>query len=408
MRDRRWGILDVGTDQLVKFTIARWEHQICGPDHRPLPREGPDALAGPLFAPASGEHAALAFERLHHESPVVGDVDLGTRQEGDVRVALVVDGQEILNYGRQSIPSFVPGHRLNSGAFGCMGVGLPFGVGAKVAKPDAQVLVLHGDGSFGINAMEIDTAVRHRVPVVVRQRCILERIELNLAWPWRLENYPEAWVATRIGTLYWNSVYISTVSMVLTVAISALAGYGLGRLEVPGQPYVFALILIGLTIPLQIALIPLFVNLRALGLMNTPLALIGPYTAFGLAFGTYIMKAFFEELPRELEEAARIDGASDARIFWQIMLPLTRPALATISIFLFLQNWNEFLFALTFVRSESLRTLPVGLAFFVEQERVDHGAIMAASLLFTLPVVVFFLFVHKRLTTGLVAGAVKG
>ena len=80
---------------------------------------------------------------------------------------LVVDGQEILNFGRQSIPTYVPGHRLNSGAFGCMGVGLPFGVGAKVAKPDAQVLVLHGDGSFGINAMEIDTAVRHRIPVVV-------------------------------------------------------------------------------------------------------------------------------------------------------------------------------------------------------------------------------------------------
>src|SRR5207247_3928240 len=80
---------------------------------------------------------------------------------------LVVDGQEILNYGRQAIPTYVPGHRLNSGAFGCMGVGLPFGVGAKVAKPDTQVLVLHGDGSYGMNAMEIDTAVRHRIPIVV-------------------------------------------------------------------------------------------------------------------------------------------------------------------------------------------------------------------------------------------------
>ena len=92
--------------------------------------------------------------------------------------------------------------------------------------------------------------------------------------------------------------------------------------------------------------------------MNTPLALIGPYTAFGLAFGTYIMKGFFEGLPRELEEAARIDGAGEFRIFWQIMLPLTRPALATISIFLFLQNWNEFLFALTFITEGAMRTLP--------------------------------------------------
>jgi ABC-type glycerol-3-phosphate transport system permease component len=229
-----------------------------------------------------------------------------------------------------------------------------------------------------------------------------------VAWPWRLANYPEAWVATRIGRLYWNSVYISTVSMVVTVAISALAGYGLGRLEFPGKPYVFALILIGLTIPLQIALIPLFVNLRTLGLMNTPLALIGPYTAFGLAFGTYIMKGFFEELPRELEEAARIDGASDFRIFWQIMLPLTRPALATISIFLFLQNWNEFLFALTFVTENSMRTLPTGIYALISSEFYgNYGLLAAALVLFSLPVLVLYFIFQQQFIEGLTAGALK-
>ena len=229
-----------------------------------------------------------------------------------------------------------------------------------------------------------------------------------LAWPWRLENYPEAWVATKIGTLYWNSVYISTVSTLLTVAISALAGYGLGRLEFPGKAYVFALILIGLTIPLQIALIPLFVNLRALGLMNTPLALIGPYTAFGLAFGTYIMKAFFEELPRELEEAARIDGASDARIFWQIMLPLTRPDLATISIFLFLQNWNEFLFALTFITESAMRTLPTGIYALLSNEFYgNYGLLAAALVLFSLPVLVLYFIFQQQFIEGLTAGALK-
>lgn len=229
-----------------------------------------------------------------------------------------------------------------------------------------------------------------------------------LAWPWRLENYPEAWVATKIGTLYWNSVYISTVSTLLTVTVSALAGYGLGRLEFPGKPYVFGLVLIGLTIPLQIALIPLFVNLRALGLMNTPLALIGPYTAFGLAFGTYIMKAFFEELPRELEEAARIDGANDARIFWQIMLPLTRPALATISIFLFLQNWNEFLFALTFITESSMRTLPTGIYALLSNEFYgNYGLLAAALVLFSLPVLVLYFIFQQQFIEGLTAGALK-
>lgn len=229
-----------------------------------------------------------------------------------------------------------------------------------------------------------------------------------IAWPWRLANYPEAWVATRIGTLYWNSIYISTVSMLVTVAISALAGYGLGRLEFIGKPYVYALILIGLTIPLQIALIPLFVNLRWLGLMNTPLALIGPYTAFGLAFGTYIMKAFFEELPRELEEAARIDGATDFRIFWQIMLPLTRPALATISIFLFLQNWNEFLFALTFITENSMRTLPTGIYTLISSEFYgNYGLLAAALVLFSLPVLILYFVFQQQFIEGLTAGALK-
>lgn len=229
-----------------------------------------------------------------------------------------------------------------------------------------------------------------------------------VAWPWRLANYPEAWVKTQIGTLYWNSIYISTVSMVVTVILSALAGYGLGRLDFFGKRFVFALILIGLTIPLQIALIPLFVNLRTFGLMNTPLALIGPYTAFGLAFGTYIMKGFFEELPRELEEAARIDGASDGRIFWQIMLPLTRPALATISIFLFLQNWNEFLFALTFITESARRTLPTGIYALISSEFYGNYPLLAAGLvIFSVPVLVLYFIFQQQFIEGLTAGALK-
>jgi ABC-type glycerol-3-phosphate transport system permease component len=229
-----------------------------------------------------------------------------------------------------------------------------------------------------------------------------------VAWPWRFANYPEAWVATRIGQLYWNSIYISSVATLVTVAISALAGYGLGRMSFVGKKYVYALILIGLTIPLQIALIPLFVNLRTLGLMNTPLALIGPYTAFGLAFGTYIMKGFFEQLPKELEDAARIDGAGDWRIFWQIMLPLTRPALATISIFLFLQNWNEFLFALTFITDNAMRTLPTGIYALISTEFYGNYPLLAAALvLFSLPVLILYFIFQQQFIEGLTAGAVK-
>ena len=229
-----------------------------------------------------------------------------------------------------------------------------------------------------------------------------------LAWPIHPENYPQAWIVTRIGQLYWNSIYISVISTAITVAISALAGYGLGRIEFFGKRIVYALILVGLTIPLQIALIPLFANLKTLGLLNTPLALIGPYTGFGLAFGTYIMKGFFEELPRELEEAARIDGAGDLRIFATIMLPLTRPALATISIFLFLQNWNEFLFALTFITEESRRTLPTGIYSLISTEFYGNYPLLAAGLvLFSLPVLVLYFLFQKQFIEGITAGALK-
>ena len=171
---------------------------------------------------------------------------------------------------------------------------------------------------------------------------------------------------------------------------------------------VYALVLVGLTIPVQIALIPLFINLRSLGLLNTRLALIGPYTGFGLAFGTYIMKGFFEGLPRELEEAARLDGAGELSIFLRVMLPLTRPALATIAIFLFLQNWNEFLFALTFITEGGMRTLPTGIYALLSSEFYGNYPILAASLvLFSIPVLVLYFVFQQQFIEGLTAGALK-
>ena len=219
---------------------------------------------------------------------------------------------------------------------------------------------------------------------------------------------PRAWVASNIGRLYWNSIYVSTASMVATVALSALAGYGLGRIRFAGRGVVYGIVLIGLTIPLQIALIPLFMNLRTLGLLNTPFALIGPYTGFGLAFGTFIMKGFFEGLPRELEEAARLDGAGELGIFARVMLPLTRPAVATVAIFLFLQNWNEFLFALTFITEGRMRTLPTGIYALLSSEFYGNYPILAASLvLFSVPVLVLYFVFQQQFVEGITAGALK-
>jgi ABC-type glycerol-3-phosphate transport system permease component len=229
-----------------------------------------------------------------------------------------------------------------------------------------------------------------------------------VAWPLRFETYPKAWVATHIGTLYWNSTYICVVSVIATVLVSALAGYGLGRIQFVGRGAIFTLILLGLTLPVQTALIPLFFNLKVLGLLNTPFALIGPYTAFGLAFGTFVMKGFFETLPYELEEAARMDGASELTIFARVMLPLTRPALATVSVFLFLQNWNEFLFALTFITEEARRTLPTGIYALLSTEFYgNYPSLAAALVIFSLPVLVLYFAFQRQFIAGLTAGAVK-
>ena len=227
-------------------------------------------------------------------------------------------------------------------------------------------------------------------------------------WPWHLANYPDAWVRTSIGTLYFNSVFITTTSVILTLAISALAGYAFGRLSFVGGGTTYNVFLLGLAIPVTIALIPLFFNLKVLHILNTPWALIGPYTGFGLAFATFILKGFFQTLPKELEEAARVDGAGEFTIFFQIMLPLTRPALATVAIFLFLQNWNEFLFALTFITDESRRTLPTGIFALLSSEFYgNYPALCAALTIFSAPVLILYLVFQSQFIAGLTAGAVK-
>ncbi len=227
-------------------------------------------------------------------------------------------------------------------------------------------------------------------------------------WPLNWQNYVDAWVKAKIGVLYWNSIYISTTSVVLTLLVCAPAGYGLGRVKFLGRGLFFNFLLLGLTLPVSTSLLPLFFNLKTFGLMNTPFALIGPYTGFGISFGVFILKGFFETLPIEMEEAARVDGANEFRIFWQVMLPLTRPALATVSIFLFLTNWNEFIFALTFITEPLMRTLPTGIYSLSGQEFYGNYPTLAAALvIFSIPVIVLYFLFQSQFIEGLTAGAVK-
>lgn len=223
------------------------------------------------------------------------------------------------------------------------------------------------------------------------------------------ENYPTAWKTTKIGTYFKNSIIVCVASVVVTVAIASLAGYAFARFHFWGRDAIFYILLLAMMIPPQAILIPLFVNLKKLNLIDTYAALIGPYTGLGFSFAMYILKAFFETLPREIEDAAKIDGAGSMRIFLTIMLPLVRPALSTVTIFLTLTNWNEFILALTFITNEQMRTLPIGIYSLLSVEYYANYPTLAAALaISSLPIVILYLIFQKQFIKGLTAGAIKG
>ncbi|MGH8777321.1 MAG: carbohydrate ABC transporter permease [Jiangellaceae bacterium] len=210
------------------------------------------------------------------------------------------------------------------------------------------------------------------------------------------------------ATYFRNSLIVTAATTVIGVLVAMFAGYALARFRLPLRRYLVLVVLATQMFPLAVLIIPLFIVMRNLELLDSLVGLVIAYLAFTTPLAVWILRGFFLSVPNELEEAALIDGCTRFGAMWRIILPLAGPGIAACAIFSWIAAWNEFFFALTFIKADHLRTLPVGLTQFAGRDAVDHGAIMAASALFTLPVVVFFLFVHKKLTTGLVAGAVKG
>jgi ABC-type glycerol-3-phosphate transport system permease component len=222
-----------------------------------------------------------------------------------------------------------------------------------------------------------------------------------------LDNITTAWVRGRFGDYFVNSIIITVPSVIGVVALSALAGYGIARFRFRGRMAIFYLILLGLTVPFQSVMIPLYYQLLAMGLLGNYLAVILPSIAFGLPFGVFLMQSFFEDLPNELHEAGRADGCSEFRIFWSIMLPLARPALSTLVVFQFMRSWNEFLMPLLYLQREELRPIPLGLMFFQGAYNRDIGLIAAGVALATIPVILVYLIFQRQFVRGLTAGAVK-
>jgi N,N'-diacetylchitobiose transport system permease protein len=211
-----------------------------------------------------------------------------------------------------------------------------------------------------------------------------------------------------IWTFFRNSLLITVTSVVLASALSLLAAVAVARFRFRLRTSFLVMLLIVQMIPANALVIPLFLDYRKLNLLDSLTGLIILYAGLALPISIWLLRNFVATVPRELEEAAALDGASPARIFWRILFPLVAPGLVATSTFSFITAWNEFIFALTFLSTQSKYTLPIYVQYFFGRGGANWGPIMAASTLYTIPPVVFFLIVQRRMIGGLVAGSVKG
>jgi multiple sugar transport system permease protein len=226
-------------------------------------------------------------------------------------------------------------------------------------------------------------------------------------WPtvFTLDNYVHVWERIPLAQQFLNSVAFAGTVTVVSVLIDSMAGYALARFDFRGRGIVFIVIIATLIIPVQVTFIPVYNLLVDLHWINTFQGLVVPRIAD--AFGIFFMRQFFLALPKDLEDAARIDGASELRIYARIMLPLAGPAILTIGIFNLLANWNDLLWPLLVTTNDAMRTLPAGLALFKGQHSTDYGLLMAGAMIALLPMIVAFLIVQRRFITGIATTGLK-
>ncbi len=222
---------------------------------------------------------------------------------------------------------------------------------------------------------------------------------------WRI--FYDSWVPTGFNTYLFNTVKITVLAMLGTLLSASLVAYSFARLRWPGRDVFFTLTLASMMLPFQVRIIPLFLVFKQLGWLDTHLPLIVPHW-FGDAFYIFLLRQYFRTLPVDLDEAARIDGASSLRIYWSILLPLIRPALATVAIFSFMDNWNSFMTPLIYLNSQSNFTLAIGLAQFRNQFQVSWNALMAASFLVSVAPLCVFFFAQKYFIQGIAMTGIKG
>ena len=226
--------------------------------------------------------------------------------------------------------------------------------------------------------------------------------------PWIVSNYTEVLGGDLFWNSLWNSLVIAVITVVVVVGVSALAAYVFARFVFPGRELLFTLFALGLLFPAAAAILPLYILLRSVGLLNNPLGVALPQAAFGIPLTIIILRPFFASIPRELEDAAAIDGCSRFGFFWRVLLPLARPALATVAILALVGSWNAFLLPLLILGGTDSWTLPLGVMNFSQQYSQDLARVLAFTSLSMVPALLFYVFAERQLIGGLTSGAVKG
>lgn len=226
---------------------------------------------------------------------------------------------------------------------------------------------------------------------------------------WRWENYSYAWVGGKIGQYALNSVIITFTAVIGSVLITAFGGYALSKMRIPRANLILSLFMVFNFVPGVAYYIPLYSQMIKLHINGTLLMLILPYLTWQIPFSIYIFKNFFDSIPSELIEAARIDGASELKAFFQVMLPLVRPALATVTVFNFISIWGEYMWAsISATSSAKIQTIPVGLLYFRGEYGIEWGPFAAAITIIIVPLIIVFIYFQKYFVQGITSGAVKG
>jgi raffinose/stachyose/melibiose transport system permease protein len=225
---------------------------------------------------------------------------------------------------------------------------------------------------------------------------------------WHPENYKNAWITANINVYFFNSVIVSVASLFFSLLLSTTVSFAITRLKFKLSIVVFGVFTVGMMIPVHATLIPIFLMFSRIRLTNSLYSLIIPYTAFSLPIAVMIFTGFFKTFPRELEEAAVIDGSTIKGMFVRVTLPMCKPCIATVAIYNFLGMWNELNYALVLIRSRSKMTLPIGMTGFKEQFTTDYVGIFAAVIITIIPTIIIYIAFNKQIIEGMTIGALKG